>query len=210
MPTIGSTFVYEIKDYQIYAGQQVLNIYNYYQVETVTPASASAVATVFDQDILSEVVKIQNTAVAHTLIEVTQLGSLSNFGTRTPTNDQGTLPGGTENVAPFIAARLDLLRTTKETRRGYKRIVGQKEENMVGAYWSSAYIALLETLANVLSLQLPVTAESVVLEPCIVGIRKDVNGNQLPVAQWVYNQVADVQAQPVITTQNSRKLGRGA
>jgi hypothetical protein len=115
-------------------------------------------------------------------------------------------------VAPYLAnyqaAGIRLLRTTKETRSGWKRYAAGNEAVIDGNGWTAPFLVILDNLAAVLNDFLTIGVDQ--LDPVIVRQTRDpVTGDLLPPAQWIYNIIASVEVKQFVTTQNTRKLGRG-
>lgn len=208
MPVIGSEDVFEIIDYQTRATETFTNVYYYFQQSAANPATASAVGVAFQTQVLPFILAIQSVSILHTRLEVQQLGSLNNFAEVILSNADGEVTG--ENMPTFIAAPFRLFRDTKETRSGWKRIAGMVEENIAGDFFEATYLSALQTAAN--GLETSLTPSGFTLFPCIVGGKYDTTQDPpvlKPPTQWVYNLIQGIEAVNRVTTQNSRKRGRG-
>lgn len=210
MPLVGSnTSLFEIRDEQAWAGQVVLNRYYYLVPPTVvfTP-SWSSVAAAFDDLILQNLVALQDNSLFHQQLVVTQINAIDNFGVYVPTNDQGLL---VESQMPnYTSVGIQLTRSTRETRSGRKRFGGLTEEQVDGNVLTSSAQTNWDTFAGLLAdtLVVPVGDDP---EPVIIGNIYDTDtGELLPVQAWTYNFLAGAVVQQFLTTQNSRKIGRGS
>jgi hypothetical protein len=208
MPIIGTNHVWRVKHFQELDGQQVLNVYHYQIPDGPLGTNAPEIAAAFEATVVDEIRTIQDISVSHVLLQVEQLGSLTDF-TEVALSGTGELVG--QDLANFVAMRFDYLRTTKETRNGAKRICGLNEEVVFGNSYDAAFFTLMQGVAVVLGSNL--SAGFTAPQPVIVGIRYVPDSDpreELPVAEWVFNPVSEVVANPIQTTQNTRKRGRGA
>jgi hypothetical protein len=208
MPAIGSSFVFEIRDIQVYVQQTVINVYHFLQDGGAFADAALNVANQWASDVLLDILAIQNTGLEHVRLEVEQLGSLTNYAELALTGQNGTESGGF--MPPFVSAPFTYLRSTKETRNGSKRFAGMTDENVTADGFIPTYQNELDALATVLGADLVTGAFT--HHPVILGKRYDKTVDPpelLPVAQWVINPISGVQAGTNPTTQNTRKIGRG-
>lgn len=120
---------------------------------------------------------------------------------------QGTRAGGTQNdpMPPFCAAGVRLTVGSRATRPGQKRFIGLVDtDNVIGVLQSAAATAL-GTLATLL------TATMVLGAPVATGSLHPeiVTYNPITHSIEAYQDVTGFVINPNITTQNSRKVGRG-
>lgn len=110
-----------------------------------------------------------------------------------------------ENPPPFVAAGIRLTVGSGLTRPGQKRIGGAGDSDTNSSTWEVAYITKLNAFAAVISntLVLGAPALTAVLDPVVC--RKPGGGAAVTVFQPVVGYVVN----GYITTQNSRKIGRG-
>ena len=121
---------------------------------------------------------------------------------------QGTRSAPTQSnfMPPFAAGGVRLTVGTRTTRPGQKRFWGLYEEDNSNGDLGSAYAALLATLAAKFSSQItlgaPVATGNLIPEICrLDGVPEVVTARQ---------DVTGFLVSPYVTTQNSRKYGRGA
>lgn len=126
-----------------------------------------------------------------------------------------TIPGGfdgadgaTTAVASFAAVSVRLFGETAVTRSGWKRIPGLTEDGLISGALNPGTLTAFQNWADD-SLQLPVmapagTGADATLIPVIVGRNPDGSYNLSAV-----NPVASAVVQSNLTTQNTRKIGRG-
>lgn len=206
MPIIGSSRIFQIKDFQTLASQSLLNVYNYIATGP-GDYDAEDVARAVEADVVASVAgSLQTPDVVHTIIEAEEITVLDNFFSGASVVGAGAIPG---QVQPnYVAVTLSLRRATKETRNGSKRIAGISEDDMAGNIIGAGYMVGMNVVAAKMGLTLTVISGGD-LTPIILSKRRDGNGDLLPVSQWWYNFISDVVPSNVVTTQNSRKLGVG-
>lgn len=202
MPQVDDQIIYEIKDYQTAGGQEILNVWHYRGTGLYNPV-AEIVATAFATDVITQILTTQNTGVVHTSVEVTELTSVSNFFTLSLSGYTGGVTGS--NMAQFLAYSLRMVRTTRDTRGGWKRIVGLIEENVTGGTFTAGFLSDIDDVAAAAADFLAVGIGS--LTPIILSKRySELPVRELlPVDEWYFNDVSNVLAINRITTQNSRK-----
>jgi hypothetical protein len=187
---------------QSFWGQELLNVF-YYQSDGVPVNSESQEwLSLFNGLIPGEIRDVTSSAYTQekTILDYPNTGfqdeqSLGNIN--------GSLSG--DAAAPFMAFGFRLQRTNNTTRHGFKRIGGLQEayptsDLITGAGSNTALdeiaVAMFQTLVQVIG-----TQEAI---PVIIGK----NNSNAP-GSWTANPVAGVQFQR-ITTQNTRKIGRGS
>lgn len=193
--------VIQIVDRQLLQAQRMLNVYFYSVGAVVGDPSLQAVSDQFVTDVVTPVKALQHSSLTHDGIQIDNLSSAVEFGLF-PITEVGGLAG---NVMPvFTAIAVKLLRTTKITRNGSKRFAGINEESIIGGLLSisAPTEAALEAAMSIILLVVD-GGSTVDLTPVIVG-RDPLGGLDL----LKLNVIADGDVQGV-STQNSRKLGRG-
>jgi len=119
---------------------------------------------------------------------------------------QGTRAGvdSSEFLPPFNAASFRMTVGTRTTRPGQKRIGGMLEVDSDGGLLSTAYTSLLDALAAELcdTMTLASPASTFNLTPIVV--HKDATG-----AVTAYQEVVGYVLNPAVSSQVSRKIGRG-
>lgn len=203
MPIVGALPLYQIVEKQNYNGQPgPINVF-WYVSQTGSEPSALAVSTAFQTKMSAARRACSNTSWSSAFMQVWNVNSLTNFGEFT-SYGAGTLSDGTQEAPRFMAASIRLLRTSKETRSGWKRLMGLTEGVLSTGTFTAGYLALLNTYAALLDDLL--TAGGETLSPCIVGKSYDPDtGEENPPAVWLYNVIAGAAAVDRPTTQNSRK-----
>lgn len=183
-----------------YFSQVWNSVFWYYNVAGVGNLNLQDVADDFDAEIMVAFGNVANTSTIFSNIRVAHVnGTLADVN-RTPSVLIGVRAGNA--TPPFVAASIRLNRTTKETRNGWKRIIGPVEEDMGALSWSGSYVTLLDALGTAMEQQLSMGGAVNNLDPVIV--------RQLTPTTWLYNLIAGTQSINKPTTQNSRKVGVGS
>lgn len=119
----------------------------------------------------------------------------------------GTGTSGAGGVLPqFNAASVRLAVATRVTRPGQKRISGQDEADANGNTWESAYMTKLNTFFTQITADITLGAPAIATNIQAYVVRKDAV-TDLPVAS---QRVTGYLVNPYISSQVSRKVGRGA
>jgi len=203
MPIVGTLPLYQIKENQTYGNSNVLNVYYYIQLAN-PEVVVSTVNTAFQAAFSAARRAISTTTWSSNTFEIWQMNSLSNFG-EFSSYGAGTLSDGTTGCAAFIAASIRLLRSSKETRSGWKRYSGLTEGSLLGSALTGSYLTLLQALAAICDNTLSAGGET--LTPVIVA--KTFNPGpprvENPPSLWLYNIIGTAVAIDRVTSQNSRK-----
>jgi hypothetical protein len=193
-------------------GNQALNVYQY-DVDTL-PGGVAAVdiANAWWQHVKAAY-RALATATFNTPFQSVRILELNNpvgdFAEYSiPTGERaGTRPTPTDGVAlaPFDAVGVRLVVGSRATRPGQKRLPFLTEEDQGAGILQPALTALVVTLMNLLttSITLGAPAALAVLAPIVT--RKDASGTvtaSQPITGYLIN--------PNVTTQNTRKYGRGS
>lgn len=202
MPVVGSNFVFEIKDQQVLGSQPVENVWYYVQTTGATPVDASLVGAAFSDIVIDALIQIQSTGLSHVTLEVQQLASLTNFVVFAISGKAGDQTG--QGAPSHDAWKVRILRTSKETREGAKRIAGLTEGNIAGDFIDAAVRSNFDAVLS--AIDVPLTVDGQTLELAIVGGKKDpATGEQKPADEWIYQLSAGLTTGYEVTTQNSRK-----
>lgn len=200
--------ILEITDVQVHLGQAVYNIY-YYEVQSVEAlADYDDVQGAFKLQIQDAVREIQVDTIEHTRILVRNLTNgidlheepYSLFGNHTA-----------DSEASFYALGFRLVRSTLLTRHGSKRIGGIAEDMVLGNTVVAGELPDVVALADAMAEPLEVTGtvdHDFSAIPVIVGRFPTGDPNEGEIDLSRINPVAAGQFIRV-TTQNSRKAGRG-
>lgn len=212
--------VYEVVCDQIYGTSTVLNVFYYEQIAIVVPGGGFTVAALlaeqWDEQVGSVVRTNQNVDVVHREVRCRNLFDPSDAGTYAVDE-----PGGaseTAGMGPFIAMGYKLFGDNPAVKNGAKRFVGVTESwQNDGLISDAGIIAQGEVVADALAAN--VTAGDVIptdtWAPVIVKrVRSGSAGEyeyRLPesVGETVLSRIASALLSVVLTSQVSRKYGRG-
>lgn len=205
--------VYQIVDTQEQKGQQALNVYFYkVQSESVTDNNAASVAAAYIATVLPAVAAMQDDDVTHTSIKAQNLFDPSD-GHEELVSVPGALGTG-EILGTFEAVGYKLVGDNLAVKAGAKRYAGITETGVAdGVITSGSLITILNALSAVLFADLPwglLAAE--VLIPVIVKRILEAGEYRLPATpeEAVVSRITDAIWSPIVTSQVSRKVGRGA
>lgn len=210
--TIGNGSYIEIALEQRFFNMQVLNVFQYRIGAMVDPVLPVNIAEAWWNDVKSTYRALMSTSFA-ALFQSVRVKELNNpagayaqwmiptaeqVGTRTP-------PANPDPLPPFNAAGVRLVVGTRVTRPGQKRVIGGTESDTTNGGWVAAYLALLAPwAANVASSSiLGAPAALVEIDPIIT--RKDAHDMVL-----AHQDVTGYIINPNVTSQNTRKFGRGS
>lgn len=226
--------VMSIKVDRRYNGQQCISEYNY--VASGVPASVSmsfALASAFGVVETAGVYPsgkpfatlrgIQNTEVHYVEAIAKDLYSVTDFySVPFISNTNGTVDAAGSAMSSFVSATMRTNRIRSDIRRGFKRYEGMVEANIEPfGVLASGYLAAVDAHAVALSNTLTYTDEGNTLTfvPCIISLKKDTSDpDHTEYVKWPTEaeQLAHLasgvvwSSQNTITTQNSRKVGRGS
>jgi len=195
---------YQIIDRQSYlANMSAINVWHYQQTVLGTGASQCVnLNNAFIAAILPTLVQTQLSTVTHLVLETINLTTPGDFENRPLINSVGTQPG--EGMPPYVSWAFTLYRASRLSRNGYKRIVGVPEALVSNGIAIPAAAAYLTAFAGVLASPITDPASGAVFKPVIYRKFATSTGGQpgtFDIAAGVYGGVS---------TQNTRKFGRGA
>lgn len=207
MPVVGNGSLFKVIDFQSRGVDTFLNRYWYFIDLVPGTVPIVGVLNSFEAVLAAWLPPIQPTVVNHTVVSGDEVTSASNFLERASIIGPGTLAG--DELASYQAVGIRLLRTTRDTRSGWKRIAAGVETSIGGNNWGPAFLASVQSYAVTLYDSLNVG--SYYLDPVIVRQTYAAGTGELnPPSQWIYNVISGAEVKPQVTTQNSRKVGRGA
>ena len=194
--------ILRITDRQVLYGQTVLNVYFYQLQDTgeFGEGYLDSIALHFTEAVVTPVSAIQSPDIQHNEI---YLENLTN-GVDILTYADGYPLVGTNTGAalpPFVSAGFQLIRESRATRNGSKRIAGIREADVTNGLWvgdpdfitdiengmAADLVEGLATLCHPIILRHPVT---------------------VPLVSPVFSNIGECQYR-AIGSQNTRKLGRG-
>lgn len=199
MPVVGGRKIYEVQIVGQMGGQETRNIF-YYVSDLAVPAAD--ILTAWDAKFRADWEACVSLNWQGVELLADELTSLSNFANLPIVGWVGLITGDT--LPPQSAFDIKLLRASKETRNGRKRICGVPESGQSSGNLTAGQAALLQTLAAHMDDVITVGIDSI--EPII--LRRTFAGTPPvlePIANWIYNDIAAVATQTVVTTQNTRK-----
>ena len=206
---IGVGSIVEARLFQRMVNQQILNVQHYFitAMETVSDDLKDYAEPMFNlwENTLSP---LQHSALTWERCELYEVNGLD-FGIyATETPIPGALSG--EVLPVFVAAKVQLVRQTRATRHGWKRVAGMAEASANGDTLTPTYRTNLQNAINALypttftldSVEFPAT-RSITFQPIIWG------DNDPAYPQGRYSAIANAVVSDLMTTQNTRKRGRG-
>jgi len=208
MAAIGT--VYQIVDTAEMAGQKVLNVYFYKVTSSVLGADASDVTAAFIDQMLPLIVDCQCDDLVHTSIIATNL-----FDEADRNEALISVPGtnGTASMGTFEAFGYRLSGDNAAVRGGSKRYASVSEGSVEdGVVTETTTLGFLTDLGIQLSAaMLWGTLDGGTLAPVIVKRILDAGHYRLPTTtgEAVLSNVIDAIFSPLVTSQTSRKVGRG-
>lgn len=210
MTSIGD--IYEVVDTQRIESQEVLNVY-FFRVQSmsVTDNNAESVVQAFLDTYIPAIVPIQRPLLVHTSVRARNLFDETDAHEEL-ISSSGTYASG-EVLPIFDTIPFRLVGDNAAVRAGAKRYAGATETMVTDGVITDATVsAALDALASVLFADLPwglLAAE--ILKPVIVKRILDAGNYRLPEnsGEAVYSNILDALWTPLISSQVSRKVGRG-
>jgi len=212
--------VIQLTDIQSYLGQEVLNIYYYILDDTGTAGYLDGILAEFDAAVVDDILPIQHQLLTHTALKAENIfsGDLLELPYATPRAGTRASATSIDNATPsYVAAVFSFKRQNSRVRNGRKSIGGLYEGDVSGNSISSLATAL-NTAAGAMEQDLfPGGVD--LFHPAIIGRvpYTTPGGNpafRLPVSQVEmddnFSLVDQVQASYVVSTMNTRKVGRGS
>jgi hypothetical protein len=212
--TITTGDVLTFKHFQEQAGQQILNVFHMKVLDASggDPTGYYDIARGFYFQWANSIRSVQTTALQHLRTECTPLTGLEIGIYSNPTPVLGSDVG--QPLPTMNAASIQFVRTTRVTRHGWKRIGGLTEGAVTLNDLTAAALTLINTAIG--DCLVPAGAEyqqideagdnsgTLILAPVIVG------DPIAPDPLYRINDVTSVVAKSQVTTQNTRKVGRGS
>lgn len=198
--------IYQVKVFQTYLSQNVLNVYFYRQITTGSPDNAEGLFEAVDAQILSEQMQIMNNSYDVPAMEVFQPAVPTDFFTARPTNDTGlrVVAGGDRSPA-FVAFGYRSNRAGPGTRSSFKRYAGMIDQDMDGNLLNPGFTSLPQVIALQAALGADIDdgASGALYEP--VQVKHPVLLNVEPTV----NLDIDSWFDPYLTSQVSRRSPTG-
>lgn len=215
--------VYSIRVFQTYQNQRCLNVFFYRQFVPIL-VSPGPVADVLRVAFQAKVVDVWRAssppAVIFERIEVVNLFDETDVSD-TLINQAGTrnslIAGQTEQLPVFTAVSIKLDGTGRAVKDGKKRLAGLYEADQNGTFLQAPVVASYDAVAQAFrrNLDYGSVTQADGFEPVLVKRVKEVVANQekyrLPrtQAELVFKTIARAAVEVLLTTQSTRKVGRG-
>lgn len=200
--------IYELIDIQILAGQQVLNVYHYKQLADPTIGTPiAALEGAFYTFIQSLAMPAQSTSLAHLGYRVTNLDNPDEFDVLVST-ETGQVAG--DCLPPFCAWAFRLNRATRSVRNGQKRVGGVPEAFQVNGVETAAAEALLVPLGIAMGAIITEPVSGGSFQPRILHKATEAGPGGVPPATPRADYAISSGQYTRLSTQNTRKFGRGA
>jgi hypothetical protein len=208
--------LYQVRMNGILLSQQCLNVF--FVERTSTDYNAVDIALAVNANVWGTIRGVLSDSLTMTSIDVTSLANPADFATVPGVPDSGNV-GGTsgQDLAPFLAAAIRFNRQRSDMRHGWMRFSGFREGQVTGELWSGAVTDALTTLGTLLMQDIMDETDS--FSVCRLHIVKRIpyttpsgkRGYRLPqdASEYVSYIPLTFDVYPRVTTQNSRKTGRG-
>lgn len=204
---VSNNSILRIIDHQVYDGQEVLNQY-FYEVDTsIFAPTAAAVAEAWWNDCNTVIRNLQGSPLAHIRVSCEELDGSQDYGEYIiPPLEQNGTQTGANPMSANTAYSITFRPVSRIVKPGGKRIAGV-DESFNGSFGliSSGMISLLTDYGDHMIAQLNIIGGGAyVLTPKIVGF---------PTPERPTRVAVDMQGfvvNPYVSTQNTRKRGRGS
>lgn len=203
--------LYQVVDKYTFAGQQMLNVYFYRRTAEVLAGNiAEQVADSWVATVLPDIVAMQTGDVLHTEVVATNLFDGADTAT-VLISESGELAGD-DTAAPFDAVGFRLRQDNGSIRNGAKRIGGVPDSfDTDGVIAGGGVITLLLAAGAAMLLGLDAGIVSNAFLPIVVKRILDGGSYRLPEnsGEGVWGNIVDALYNANMTSQTSRKIGRG-
>jgi len=204
MPSVGtSNRIYSVTLKGTYAGANTINVFHY-RCNIISQPTALLVAENFRDETLQSIVVPQLTGQAYSAIDVIDHMDVLNFSTLAITETGDRTP--VNSLPPFMTWSLQLLRSSRDMRSGWKRFSALDEADVSGTVFSAAFIAfVVSAQAGIIQ---PLNIDLLSLPLVLVRDRPTPNSPLIDPddpTTWLYTDVAGSVFPNRPTTQNSRK-----
>lgn len=215
---IGVSSIIRFKNFHQFRNQQVLNV-SYFLVMAVDPGSVVSVPSYLAKGWAWKWYEALSGNLTQNLlfdrVEVDEVGGTA-IGTYAYQNGEaGTVPG--ESMSSFDAVSVQFLRGDRTTRHGWKRFAGVPESFQSAGVLTSGAVAQWNTDMSTLYYPSPVPVVDVdLIDPAddvvgTVSLRAIIFGEHIgnpPGSR--YQPIQGFEVKNELTTQNTRKIGRGS
>lgn len=201
--------ILQVSDYQVWYSQLVLNVYFYQMGTFESGVTYQVIADQWETQVRTPVRAIQMPGLTHTATVIKNLTNGVDIWEETDVATGSRSAG--DNTPGFVALGFRLVRSSAITRHGSKRFAGIGEADMNGNNYTfpAGTQAALET-----ALKSPVAITGTMdndftMTPVIIGRVPSGEPHAGELDLSIINPIADAQYIRV-TSQNTRKVGRGA
>ena len=196
--------VFQILFEQKLLGQVVRNVFGYVVSVADPTATVEDIADRMIIEIGNVYIDVQSASISNVQITVKNLDDDTEFIELAWTG-VGTDALAGPVMPSYVAAGYKLLRGDVDTRNGSKRLAGIGEDRVVDNDWTLFDGAASLAIQDAFAATVFITPSSMEMEPIIIG-RDPITGQ--PDTGRI-SPIIEAQADAEITTQNSRKAGRG-
>ena len=198
--------IIEIVDRQLQGADVTLNVYHYRINTSVIPPSPAQVAEFWWNDCNTVIRDLQTDDILHIRVTCRHLDNATNYGEYIiPEEEQAGVNTGVDTLPRQDAVGVTFQPAEPLVKPGSKRIAGIPEN--VSGNWgllTSGFVTIVGEYGAHMSSQLNDVVHGAVLTPIIVGLPNDNRPSRVEIEMQGYV------VNPYITTQNTRKIGRGA
>lgn len=195
MPDVSAGLVQITVEYS-FNNTEAANVYYYWRGTNIANEPLADIANAFDALIFPEFSNCLGSSVSIDKIRVVDVFGLLPDHAKDPSVTTGAIAG--ELTGNFTAVSIKLFGTTKETKRGTKRIGGITESSVAGNGLTTTFRTTVETFAALLDNAMAVNAAT--YQPVIFG-----RGTIEDPDRRVVNTIASTSVPNQQTTQSSRK-----
>ncbi len=173
---------YEVRDFQVRASQETLNVYHYENLGSGGPAVN--IGQAFIDTVLPVLRPLQPASLQRTFLEVQNLGSPFDFATIDTSGLPGTRAGS--SLATFVAATIQLNRTRTDIKNGMKRFSCGVEADIGANQWEAAFLTSLTGLADILVVPLELSGSPGISRAQLVVLKRFCTTAPSPPCAGVY------------------------
>lgn len=207
--------IWMLTDFQTFFSQQMENVFFYRQTASdVNFPSGKALVDMWNSQVRIPTTNFQNPALVHTRYQAMNLFNPAEFYDVID-NDPGAFVGSA--LAPFFAAGFGAPRINAVIRASKRRLPGLSEEQLAGVTLTGASLTLANNIAtayNATLANVPVGGSNLFVPVAVKRIEyttpAGTKAYRLPenIGEAVYRVITNWSYER-ITTQNSRKIGKG-
>ncbi len=144
MAVVELSKMYEVRAHQVFATQNVLQVYHCQRSDPT--ATALTIAQAYADRIIPLLLPLQDPLISHTVVEVQNLGDPLDFATLVPSPNVGTRAG--EAITSFVSMAIQFNRKRTDMKNGQKRYAAGVETDINHNFWLSAFVTSFETVRD--------------------------------------------------------------